>query len=420
MIRRFFLFLVSITLGAVTNAQPLAIKAGKMLDVINGKTLLNQVIIINKGKITAIGQDIAIPPEARIIDLSASTVMPGLMDAHTHLCANLSKFADMLGVDYFDEVLLNPEGYRALRAGKYAGEMLDAGFTTIREAGNSGKYVDVDLKRAINEGLLKGPTIIAAGRIIAPFGGQFRTRADKQFLDNKEYFFADTKDELKKAIRENIYYGSDVIKIVADGQRYPYTLDDLKFIVAEAANAKVKVMAHCQTPVTEYNAAVAGVASIEHGWTITDSTAAVMKKNGVVLVSTDFTVKELEAFGMSKEKAIMIHNRRVERLARVFKAGVTLAFGTDIMIDAPGETRGSLAIDYLSSFTEAGIPAAEIIKIMTLNPARLLGIEKERGTLTVGSYAGIIATKENPLQEVNTLRNVHFVMKNGEIIKSAP
>lgn len=286
---KYALWMLFLLWSGIAHAQIVAIKAGKLADPAAGKILLNQVILIDKGKIMAVGPSLTIPKEARVIDLSQSTVAPGLIDAHTHLGSNLSKFADMLGVDYFDEIMLNPEGYRAIRAAKYAKEMLDAGFTAIREAGNSGNYVDVDLKRAIQEGLTDGPTIVAAGRIIAPFGGQFRTRAGKQFLDNKEYFFADTNDELRKAIRENIYYGSDVIKIVADGQKYAYTASDIRFIVEEAANAGIKVMAHCQTPKGEHNAALAGVASIEHGWTLPDSTASLMKKNGIVLVSTDFT-----------------------------------------------------------------------------------------------------------------------------------
>ena len=137
----------------------------------------------------------------------APTVMPGLIDAHTHICANISKFADMLGIDFLDLVLLNPDGYRAIQGTVNAKQMLDAGFTTIRDAGNSGKYVDVDINRAINEGLTDGTTILAAGRIISPFGGQFSTKADKQFIVHNEYFFADTYEELKKALRENIFFG---------------------------------------------------------------------------------------------------------------------------------------------------------------------------------------------------------------------
>lgn len=412
-----YLIILLLLWSNITRAQIVVVKAGKLIDPVAGLAASNQIILIEKDKIKAIGPDIKVPAGATVIDLSLSTVMPGLIDAHTHLCANLSKFADMLGVDYFDEVMLNPEGYRAIRAAKYAGEMLQAGFTSIREAGNSGNYVDMDLKRAINEGLIDGPTIVAAGRIIAPFGGQFRTRAGKQFLDNKEYFFADTHDELRKAIRENIYYGSDVIKIVVDGQRYIYTAEDIRFIVEEAGNAGIKVMAHCQTPKGEHNAALAGVASIEHGWTLHDSTAALMKQNGVVLVSTDFTEKELVSLGWSPDKAKILHGKRVERLKRTYKAGVTLAFGTDIMTDIAGMTRGAVALDYITSFQEAGIPATDIVRIMTTNAAGLLGL-KDRGVLKPGSYADLIACDGNPLTDINALRHIRFVMKNGKVIRA--
>jgi imidazolonepropionase-like amidohydrolase len=403
---------------SLSHAQEVFIRAGKVADPVTGKTLQNQVIVIDGNKIKSIGTDTKIPPKAEVIDLTAYTVSPGLFDVHTHLCSSVSKFADWLGVDYFDMVLLNPNGYRAIQGSVYARQMLDAGFTTVRDAGNSGKYADVDVKRAINEGLIPGPTMIVAGKIIAPFGGQFRTRADKDFLINDEYAFADSRDELQKAIRENIYYGADWIKIVVDGQKYSYSYEDIVFIVDEAKKAGVKVMAHCQTPAGEYAAAKAGVASIEHGWTLADSVVSLMKKNNITLVSTDFTEGVLMGFGHPKERARQIHMRRVERLKRVYGLGLTIAFGTDVMIDLENRTRGSLAIGYIDSFVEAGISPQEILRILTINPSTLLGMEKQRGKIEGGFYADLIATRNDPFTDINTLKDVVFVMKDGKVQKN--
>jgi imidazolonepropionase-like amidohydrolase len=418
MIYRIFLtFLLALTFG-FANAQTIAIKAGKVVDPSTGTVSYNQIILVEKGKIKEIGADISVPQDAEIIDLSKSTVMPGLIDAHTHICATVSIFADKLGVDFLDLVLLNPDGYRAIQGAVHAKQMLEAGFTTIREAGNSGKYVDVDVKRAINEGLIPGPTILAAGRIIVPFGGQFRTKADKQFITNNEYFFADTHDEILKAIRENIFYGADVIKIVVDSKKYKYSPEDMAFIVDEARKSGLKVMAHCQTVDGVYSAVMGGVASVEHGWTIPDSIITLMKQKNIVLVSTDFPVKVLQAFGSKEENAKTAHNKMIERLKRVYEGGVTIAFGTDIMVDIENETRGSAAITYIDSFVEAGIPSADILKIMTTNAAKLLGIDKTRGLISKGMYCDLIATDESPLENIQTLKNVTFVMKNGVVYKN--
>jgi imidazolonepropionase-like amidohydrolase len=418
---RALLFLFVVISFTSLPAQEIYIRAGKIADPTTGKSLVNQIIIIENGKIKSVGSGTKVPANVEVIDLTGYTVSPGLFDVHTHLCSSVSKFADWLGVDYFDMVLLNPNGYRAIQGSVYAREMLEAGFTTVRDAGNAGKFADVDVKRAINEGLITGPTMIVAGKIIAPFGGQFRTRADKEFLVNDEYAFADSHDELQKAIRENIYYGADWIKIVVDGQKYSYSYDDIAFIVSEAKKAGTKVMAHCQSPAGEYAAAKAGVASIEHAWTLPDSVAVIMKKNNIVLVSTDFTEGVLMAFGHPRERARQIHLRRVERLKRAYNLGITIAFGTDVMIDLENRTRGELAIGYIDSFVEAGIPASEILKILTLNPARLLGMEKQRGKIEAGFFADLVATKTDPLTDINALKDIAFVMKEGKVVrKSAP
>ena len=397
-------------------AHATLIHAGKIVDPLTGAVSHQQKIRIEGQKITAIGPDLARIDDEEFINLSYLTILPGLFDAHTHLCACTRMAAESLGLDVLDMVLLDPPAYRALQGAVHAREMLEAGFTTVRDLGNSGKYIDVALKRAIDEGLIDGPTILPAGRILSPFGGQFRAHVDKNILYNDEYLIADSRDDLRLAIRENIYYGSALIKILVDPRSYSYSREDIQFIVDEAQKSGLKVAAHCQTEDGARKAALAGVASIEHGWHLSEDILTTMKQKKISLVSTDFTVKTLKAFGWSEEAAIRKHAEKVKRLKTAFNYGINIAFGSDIMIRVPDETRGSLAIEYLASFVEAGIPNQSILKIFTSNAAQLLGVESERGLLRVGFYADLIGVAENPLEDINTLKDVLFVMKNGKII----
>ncbi len=222
--------------------------------------------------------------------------------------------------------------------------------------------------------------MIFAGRIIAPFGGQFwDTPANAKLLEDPEYLFADSRDEMRKAVRENVYWGARVIKIVVDGQRYCYSTDDIRFIVEEATRAGIKVAAHVQTERGARAAIEVGVASIEHGWVLTDEDLALAKKNHVALVSTDFTIAALVAGGMDLDAAKQAHERYVARLKRAWAAGVDVVFGTDIMVGVKGKTRGEAAIDYIDSFQEAGIDAPAVLRAMTIRAATLLGIDTERG-----------------------------------------
>jgi imidazolonepropionase-like amidohydrolase len=397
-------------------AQVIAIRAGRLVDPASGTSASNQVILIENGRIKAVSGNAEIPAGAAVIDLSTSTVLPGLVDAHTHLCASIDAKWD-LG-DFWIYSLQRRNGFRAILGVAHAKEMLEAGFTTVRDVGNSGDYADMDLTKAIQFGIVPGPTIIPAGRIIAPFGGQFWDfPADRKLLENPEYYFADSHDELRKAIRENIYFGAKVIKVVADSQRYVYSADDLKFIVAEAGAAGVKVAVHAQTERGARNAIEAGVASVEHAWSVTDDDLALAKKNGVTIVTTDFTVRELIANGMSEAAATATHRRYVERLRRVYAEGVTIAFGTDIMADVNGVSRGALAIEYIDSFTEAGIPAKAILAAMTVNAYKLLGVDSIRGSIQPGQAADLIAVQGNPLDDIKTLKTVTLVMKNGVVIR---
>jgi imidazolonepropionase-like amidohydrolase len=400
---------------SIAVADVIAIRAGAVVDPDSATSAANQIILVENGKIKAIGGSVSVPPGATTVDLSSQTVIPGLIDAHTHLFASIDAKWDL--ADPWIMVLQRRPGYRAILGAQHAKEMLDSGFTTVRDVGNSGEYLDMDLEKAIRFKWVTGPTIIAAGRIIAPFGGQFwDTPTDPKLLINPEFYFADSHDEMRKAVRENLYWGAKVIKIVVDDQRYRYSVDDIRFIVAEAAAAHVKVAAHVTTEEGATAAIEARVASIEHGWKLTDEDLALAKKNGVVLVSTDFTVKQLESDGWSEEDSKGIHAARVERLRRAYKAGVTIVFGTDIMSDVR-ESRGAQSLEYISSFVEAGVPPADILRAITSNAARLLDIDKERGPLKAGLAADMVAVPNNPLEDITTLQRVVFVMKDGVIIR---
>ena len=385
--------------------QVTAIKAGRLLDPETGTIASNQVVLVENGKITALGANVAIPSGAAVIDLSSATVLPGLFDMHTHLCLDVQQRRD--AGNYYYTTLNDPDAFRAIQGVVNARTMLDAGFTTVRDVGNEGNYACSSVRVAISRGMIPGPTLYNAGRIIAPYGGQFHLQPDKQKLAEPEYFFADTRDEMLKGVRENIHYGARVIKIVVDDQRYIYSAEDIKFMIQEAARANVKVAAHCWTRNGAHNAAEAGVASIEHGFDMTDEDLQLAKRNGVVLVGTEYLAID------DKNN----HAKWIDRLRRAYKIGVTLAYGTDATEEHDGQTRGTAAISGIDPWIESEIPPKVILQAMTINAARLLGVDKERGLLRTGMAADIIATPDNPLDNIKTLKQVSFVMKNGVRIK---
>jgi len=420
-VKKTLLLLVLVVCTLDLHAQAIFIKAGKLITPDTGTAALHQDILIEGAKIKAVGRGLPVPPGATVIDLSDSAVMPGLFDCHTHMCLALKPQSAIGSFDYLRYMLhwtaTETTAYRAIQGVANARAMLEAGFTTIRDVGNAANYADTDLRRAIEEGLVPGPTVINSGRIIAPYGGQFPRvlTPERRELAIPEYLYADTRDELRKAIRENIQYGAKVIKIVVDDQPYIYSAEDIRFIVDEAASAGLKVAAHCMTRRGIHNAVVAGVASIEHAWTITDEDLELARRNGVVLVGTDFPASFLEEMRWPAE----LHTEGVERLKRAHKIGVTLAFGSDAYLDLPGYTRGTQAIAFVDVFVEAGLPPQVILQALTNNAARLLGVDNDRGAIRPGLAADLIANPGNPLDNVQTLKQVTFVMKDGKIIRQS-
>lgn len=388
-------------LGAQTSTT--AIRAGRLIDPDAGTVAANQIILVEGGRIKAVGSDVAIPPGATVVDLSKSTVMPGLFDAHTHLCMTVKPGRD--ANNYYYTTLQDPDTLRAVEGVANARAMLEAGFTTVRDVGNEGNYACVSVARGIRSGLVPGPTMLTAGRIIAPYGGQFQLQPDKPQLANPEYLFADTRDEMRKAVRENVHFGATVIKIVVDDQPYIYSVDDIRFIKTEAAEAGLKLAAHAWTAAGAHNAAEAGVASIEHGNALTDDDLALMKKNGVVLVGTDYLALRASP------------DMWIDRLRRANRLGVTMAYGTDVIDEVPGQARGTETMRGIEPWVTAGIPAKVLLQAMTTNAARLLGVDKMRGAIKPGLSADLIAMPDNPLEKVDALKHVTFVMKNGRVVK---
>jgi len=412
---KIFIYLLALAIPRMLCSQVTAIKAGFLIDPESGLSSESQTILIEGPLIKAISSQVSIPGDAEVIDLSGFYVLPGLIDAHTHLCTDVEIDASWKGriTERFTSYTLQTStAYRAITGVTKCASMLQSGFTTVRDVGNAGNYADTELRRAVENGLIQGPTIINAGRIIAPFGGQFHLHAERPELGVPEYLHADTRDELRNAIRENIHFGAKVIKIVVDDQPYIYSEEDLKFIVDEAGGAGIKVAAHCHTAQGAMNAILAGVASIEHGTHMSDDILALAKKHGVALVGTEMPIWLLELFGSEKRYPLVI-----DRLRRAHRLGVTLVYGSDVLYEVGEHTRGEMSLANLESWQEAGIPPLETLRAMTINAAILLGVEDERGAIKSGLAADLVAVRGNPLENTNFLKEVVFVMKNGKVVK---
>jgi imidazolonepropionase-like amidohydrolase len=343
-------------------------------------------------------------------------VMPGMFDCHTHLCASVPARArniDEMLRDVMTYASQVPTAFRALTGAANALSMLESGFTTVRDVGNAGLYADTALRQAVEQGLVPGPTIVNAGRIIAPFGGQFRVPAERPSIGVPEYMYADTRDEIRKAVRENVHFGAKVIKLVVDDQPYIYSVEDIRAAVEEAARAGLKVAAHCVTEQGARNAIEAGVASVEHGTAMTDALLSLARDRKIVLVATDFTADLLDRMAMTG-----LYPIEIDRSRRAQRIGVTMAFGSDVYIEVPGQSRGALAISEVKSAVEAGHTPRVILQMLSSNAARLVGVDEDRGRIAKGMAADIIAVRGNPMDNPTALSDVVFVMKDGRVVKA--
>jgi imidazolonepropionase-like amidohydrolase len=398
--------------GAV-HAQTIAIRAGNLVDPSKGSIAKDQIILVKGNNIEAVGPNLKIPSDAEIVDLSKSWVMPGLMDAHTHVTSGQKNW------DLERSYLYEDSAYRALRGLKTAQVLLNAGITTVRDVGNDANYAAVDLRKAIDQGWFTGPTILTAGKIIGPFGGQSNNASVEMGPYWRfEYIDADGPDEIVKAVRQNIFYGADLIKLVADNSRSHYSLDEIRTAVQVAHNAGLTVAVHVMQSEPAKDVILGGADSIEHGFFLSDEVLRLMKEKGTVLVGTDFPSEHLVAGGVdTPENAKVFGNTILERLRRAYKIGVKMGFGTDIVIDLPNKTRADMTWDYLAVWRAAGVPPTEILKCMTTNDAELLRVNNRRGAILPGLAADIIATPVNPLDDIEGLRKINFVMKNGTIVR---
>ncbi len=391
-----------------------AIRAGHLIDAEAGTATAGQVILVENGRITTIGDagTVTIPAGAEVIDLSDQFVLGGLVDTHNHLALTYKQ--DPESNFYYLTYVMDSTALRALQAASNGMQMLSSGFTIVRDMGNNGNYADTALRVAIEQGWIPGPTIINSGIIIGGMGGQFwptPEMANDHSIVYPEYLDADTPDEIVKAVRQNILFGATVIKICVDCKPYGYTVEEMELFVAEAAKAGMKVEGHIQTREGARRAIEAGLWSLAHDGPLDDELHKMMAAKGIWRAGTETPMAE---WSSTTQAAF---DRRVERLRNAYENGVNLTFSTDADYYIPGMTRGELVIDFIKTWQAAGIPDAEILAIMTINGYKCAETYDERGPVKEGYIADIIAVPGNPLEDIDALRDVQFVMKDGMVFK---
>jgi imidazolonepropionase-like amidohydrolase len=404
-------------------AEAVLIKAGRLLDPA-GRTVRERVaILVEDGRVSAVGERVQAPPGARTIDLSARTVLPGLIDAHTHLLLQ----GDVTTADYDAQVLGESNPYRALRAAAAAELALGRGFTTLRDIGNEGAgFTDVDLKRAIERGVIEGPRLFVATKALAPTGAYGPSGWSWEIDLPKGVELCDGAEGCRRAVRDQIAHGADWIKVYADRGYYRtegggwashpnFTPEELAAIVDEARRGRRRVAAHSMTPTGHALAIAAGVASIEHGAVIDDASARLMAQKGVFLCPTIQALKAVAPGRSAGGNPIWLQLLEESRhsFRRALDAGVPIALGTDA---GAFTWQGTNAAVELASMVEYGMTPWQAIAAGTTVAAALLDRRGELGVIAPGARADIIACAGDPLADIRALEQVSFVMKDGVVV----
>ena len=419
------LLMLGCALGQSSSAPSthrVVVRAGHILDVKTGNMLSGQAIVIEGDKIVSVGPaaDARLGPGSQTIDLPNATVLPGLIDAHTHLTfdpANLGY--EGLGISYPREALIGARNARVT---------LQAGFTTVRNVG-AGGYSDVALRDAINAGDVPGPRMLVSGPAMGITGGHCDDNLLAPQFHATELGVADGVDAVRHKVRENIKYGADLIKICATGgvmskgddpNASQYTREEMKAIVEEAHRLGRKVAAHAHGAEGVSWASDAGVDSIEHGHLMDDNSIATLKKNGTYIVPTLYLMdwnrenlgkRNAPDYVVRKMQAVSAVGQDI--LKKAFAAGVKVAFGTDAAVYPHGLNAHEFAV-----YVRLGMSPLQAIQTATINGADLLGWSSKIGTLEAGKWADLIAVDGDPLKDVTTLQQVKFVMKGGEVVKN--
>jgi imidazolonepropionase-like amidohydrolase len=417
------LVLIPISLTAQSPSKDIIlIKAGRLIDVRNGKPLTDQAILIEGDRIKEVGPSQAVsshaPAGARVLDLSNSTVLPGLIDCHTHLTFDPSHTGyAALGISTPRE---------ALYGAKNAKVTVEAGFTTVRNVG-AGGYSDIALRDAIDAGDVPGPRMNTAGPGVGVTGGHF----DNSLLAPEFHYssdsIADGVPAITAKVREEVKYGADVIKISATGgvlskgdspEATQFSDEEIRAAVTEAHRLGRKVAAHAHGAAGIKQAVLAGVDSIEHASFIDEEAIRLMKEKGTYLVPTlylsDWFIENYQRmrvpeFMVAKAKVVMPAAR--QNIARAFKAGVKVAFGTDAAVYPHGMNAREFAV-----MVKLGLTPMQSIQAATVNAADLLGWSDRVGSIEAGRLADIVAVSGDPLADVTTLEHITFVMKGGQVV----
>jgi imidazolonepropionase-like amidohydrolase len=408
--------------------KPVYIRAGHLFDGTGDKARENMVIVVVGDRIQSVSpaDAVSIPAGSTVIDLSHATVLPGLIDCHTHLGAR---------ADRYDEIynFKDTPFQSAFAAVVNARKTLEAGFTSVRDVGSL-PFLAVDLRNSINEGLVPGPRIVASGPAISITGGHGdlnnfspQTRVS-MFPEERDFQIADGVDQIRHVVRSQVKYGVDVIKILATGGVLSkgdspgapqFTFEELKAAAEEAHMAGRKIAAHAHGTQGIKNAILAGIDSIEHASLIDDEGIRLAKEHGVYLVmdiyNDDYILGKAIEFGLPKEnveKEKKIGKLQRENFERAVKGGAKMAFGTDAGVYPHGDNAKQFF--YMVKF---GMTPAQAIRAATSSAADLIGRAKDVGTLEAGKFADVIAVTDDPLQNVRALENVGFVMKGGVVVK---